>query len=103
MIHELSPAQAASALPSYRVIDVREPDEWSGPLGHIGAAELVPLATVVQAAAGWDRAQPLLVVCKSGGRSGRACGALAQMGFQSVTNLAGGMMAWNDAGLPVTR
>ncbi len=100
---EITPAQAAAALPQYRVIDVREPDEWVGPLGHIGAAELVPLATVTEAAAGWDRNQNLLVVCKSGGRSARACGALAQMGFTRVTNLGGGMMGWNDAGLPVTR
>ncbi len=78
---EISPAQAAAQLHHYRVIDVREPDEWVGPLGHVASAELVPLATVVEAAAGWDREQPLLVVCKAGARSARACGALAQLGF----------------------
>lgn len=97
------PAQLGVAgLEAARIVDVREPDEFDGPLGHIEDAELVPLATVAAAASGWARDRPLVVVCRSGARSGRAAAQLAAMGFD-VYNLTGGMTAWNAAGLPVVR
>jgi rhodanese-related sulfurtransferase len=43
------------------------------------------------------------MVCRSGARSGRAAAALLGMGFTDVTNLTGGMLAWNAAGLPVVQ
>ena len=84
-----------------RRIDVREPDEYTGPLGHLPGTELVPLAGVVQAAAGWDRGAPLLLICRSGNRSGKAAQALAAQGFTRLYNLAGGMLAVERLGLPV--
>lgn len=84
-----------------RIIDVREPSEWTGELGHVAEAELVPLATVGTAANGWDRNAPIVCICRSGGRSGRAAEQLVGMGFKDVTNMTGGMLAWKDAGLPV--
>ena len=47
--------------------------------------------------------RPLLLVCRSGARSGKACERLQQLGATYVANLAGGMIAWNRAGLPVHR
>ena len=88
---------------SARIIDVREPDEFTGDLGHIPGAELVPLATIGQAAASWDRDKPMILVCRSGGRSGRAASALVAAGFRRVMNLTGGMLAYTAAGLPVAR
>ena len=85
-----------------RVVDVREPPERTGPLGHVEGTENVPLGTVLEVAkASWDKDAPLVVLCRSGGRSGQAATALAEAGFRHVYNLQGGMMAWNDAGLPV--
>jgi sulfur dioxygenase len=81
----------------YRVIDVREPQEYNGLLGHIDGAELVPLATVPAAAAEWSKEDPVLVVCRSGGRAATACELLQNMGFSEVANLDGGMLAWNKA------
>ncbi len=86
-----------------RLVDVREPQEFTGELGHVAGAELVPLATVVAAAAAWDKARPLVVICRSGGRSARAAGQLAAMGFRAVHNMSGGMLAWNEARLPTQR
>jgi rhodanese-related sulfurtransferase len=86
-----------------RIVDVREPAEWNGELGHIAEAELVPLSTVEAAAKGWDRDQEIVLVCRSGNRSGRAAAALAAMGFGRVMNMVGGMLAWNDAKLAVER
>lgn len=86
-----------------RLIDVREPHEYVGELGHIDGAELVPLGTIGQAAAAWDRDAELVVICRSGARSAQASRALVSMGFTRIMNMRGGMMAWNHAQLPVVR
>lgn len=85
---------------SVRVVDVREPSEYHGEHGHIEGSELVPLATLHEAAVAWDREQPLVVVCRSGRRSGVAALELEAMGFVRVASLAGGMLDWHQAGLP---
>jgi rhodanese-related sulfurtransferase len=87
----------------FRLIDVREPGEFRGDLGHIQGAELVPLATLATAAKSWNTETPILVICRSGGRSARGSELLASMGFSKVHNMAGGMLSWNAAGLPVVR
>ena len=93
----------AAHLGEFRLVDVREPDEFTGELGHVAGAELVPLGDVAAAAAGWDREAPLVVLCRSGGRSGRAATALEQLGFKRVASMAGGMLRWNALGQPVAR
>lgn len=98
---ELTPVEAQSRLPEFRVLDVREVHEFHGPLGHIEQAALVPLPTVKERAAELDGPTPLLLVCRSGGRSGKACEILQTLGVGNVTNLSGGMIGWNRAGLPV--
>lgn len=100
---ELPPEGVMRHRAEFRLIDVRQPEEFNAELGHIAGAELVPLATVPQVAAGWDRNQVLLMVCRSGGRSGNAATALARMGFTHVYNLIGGMLVWNANQLPVER
>ena len=100
---EVPPAQAATALNGVRLIDVREPSEFSDQLGHVAGAELVPLATLPQASTDWDRSADYLIICRSGGRSSNAAMWLANHGFTSVFNLSGGMIAWNQAGLSVER
>lgn len=100
---EVLPQVLRSHLGNVTLIDVREPDEYTGPLGHIDGAALVPLGTVPAAAGAWERDRTYVLVCRSGARSGRAAAALAAGGFTDVYNLTGGMIAWNDAGLPVVR
>lgn len=79
----------------YRLIDVREADERVSELRSIPDSEHVPLATVAQAARAWDKGQKLVVVCRSGGRSGRAALELESLGFRHVVSMAGGMLAWD--------
>lgn len=86
-----------------RIIDVREPSEYNGELGHIAGSELVPLATLEAEAASWDPSTEILLVCRSGARSGRAATALVHRGFTAVMNLVGGMLAYNQRDLPVER
>lgn len=100
---DLSVHDAARQLGSFTLIDVREPDEFVGALGHVAGATLHPVGGIAAAAADWDRNASYLLICRSGVRSVRAAGVLSAMGFTSLTNLLGGMLAWNDAGLPTTK
>ncbi|RKH71576.1 rhodanese-like domain-containing protein [Corallococcus aberystwythensis] len=97
---DLTPSQLDTLGPEVRRIDVREPDEFTGPLSHLPGAELVPLGTLEAAAASWPREQPLLLICRSGGRSAKAAQALAQCGFKHLYNLAGGMLAVRETRAP---
>lgn len=85
------------------VLDVREDSEYGAghmqdsihiPLGKLGArmGELEPYKT-----------RPLVVGCRSGHRSARACTLLRKQGFEKVYNLRGGILAWESASLPVTK
>jgi rhodanese-related sulfurtransferase len=81
---------------NYRIIDVRGTEEFTGPLGHIENAELVPLDTLATEARNWDPSQRYVAVCRSGGRSGRAATILESLGFTMVASMAGGMLHWNE-------
>jgi rhodanese-related sulfurtransferase len=100
---DLDPAAVEAQRGKVRIIDVREPDEYQGELGHIPEAELVPLATVPAQALSWPRDTPVIMVCRSGGRSGRAAGELVRMGFSQVHNMVGGMLRWNQEQRTIAR
>jgi len=102
-VRSITPAEAYGARGLTRIIDVREPDELCGDLGCIPGVESAPLATVERAAAAWDPGEPIVLVCRSGGRSGRAAALLARLGFTQVMNMTGGMQAYRAAGLPTER
>lgn len=80
-----------------RIIDVRQPNEFNGALGHIPGAELVPLPGLASQATQWRTDEPLLVVCRSGARSARAVRTLRKLGFKHAVNLRGGMKAYRRA------
>lgn len=85
------------------VLDVRETAEWSA--GHIPNARHIALGHLAKHLSEIEKHKdkPVIVVCASGNRSNSGCGVLKKAGFQQVFNLAGGVNAWNDAGLPMTR
>lgn len=85
------------------VLDVREPDEYQA--GHVLNARLIPLGKLKERIAELEKHkdQPIVVVCRSGNRSGTACAMLGKQGFTQAYNLAGGMMAWQKASLPVEK
>jgi rhodanese-related sulfurtransferase len=88
----------------FRLIDVRNPDEFTGELGHIKSAELVTLGPALQAfLEEGQRDEALIFVCRSGGRSGRATAFGQQMGYKKVFNLQGGMLRWNELKLPIEK
>ena len=79
------------------VIDVREPDEWMA--GHAPGARLIPMSQV-ESRVDEVRAETAVIVCRTGGRSNAVTQLLNSRGINAV-NLAGGMRAWEHAGLPV--
>jgi rhodanese-related sulfurtransferase len=81
-----------------RLIDVREVDEYES--GHVPGARLVVLGTVPDNIDAFRGDGPTYVICKSGGRSMRACELLADQGVETI-NVAGGTMGWKLSGRDV--
>lgn len=87
------------------LIDVRTPVEFREV--HVSFARNVPLDRLdpqaLMNARGGASQQPLYVICRSGNRANQACEKFIAAGFTNVVNVAGGTLAWEQAGLPVTR
>ncbi len=87
------------------LIDVREPNEYRGELGHIAGSVLIPLRELATRAGELEphRGRRIVAVCRSGVRSTTAAAILYGLGFERVYNLRDGMVDWNDRKLPVER
>jgi len=84
------------------LIDVSEPAEFAA--GHAAGSKSVPLAQLETSnALPKNKALPLVVVCTTGARAGRAVGTLRKLGFENARALAGGLEAWRAANLPVEK
>ncbi|HEC25531.1 MAG TPA: rhodanese-like domain-containing protein [bacterium] len=82
------------------VIDVRDPNEFSGKLGHIEDAKLVPIKILplkIEELVQY-KDKEIIVVCHSGARSYSACIMFKRHGFDNVYNMKGGMLLWKKAG-----
>lgn len=108
-VRQFSPAEVAErigAAAAPLLLDVREPDEYTGELGHIAGARLIPLRELPERAAAElapFKEKEIVVICRAGVRSVTAAAILAGLGFDHVCNMKGGMLDWNDACLPVER
>lgn len=85
-------------LAEWTVIDVREPYEWRS--GVVPGALRVPLGSLPDKVAEFDRGKPYALVCASGNRSQQAAAFLADQGFKTA-NVVGGMSLWLGGGHPV--
>ena len=87
------------------VIDVRGPDEFMGPLGHIADASNMPMGELPKRLGQIDalKARPVVLVCRTDKRSATAAMLLRDAGFRDVGVLRGGMEQWNQKSLPVER
>ena len=79
---------------NFVLIDVREPHEYQ--ICNIPAAKLIPLGEVGKRLDELDPEADIVIHCKSGMRSARACGILKAAGFKHVRNMKGGILAWSD-------
>jgi rhodanese-related sulfurtransferase len=85
------------------VLDVREPSEYDA--GHVLNSKLIPLGRLKERIGELEKYKDgsIVVVCRSGNRSGTACFILGKQGFSQAYNLAGGVQAWQKAGLPLEK
>jgi rhodanese-related sulfurtransferase len=97
-IWEIHPDALEENAENIQIVDVREADEYHGPLGHIRGAKLIPLGTLPARAGELARDRPVVAVCRSGARSAQASVLLQRAGFDEVANLAGGMLRWRAEG-----
>lgn len=101
----LNPTQAVQLMNHQKaaVIDVCEPNEYAA--GHIVGARNIPLGSLEQQLAGAvkNKQLPVILVCASGMRSGRAVAVAKKLGYENAQSLSGGMGAWRGANMPVTK
>ncbi len=104
--HKLVTPAAAVALMNNEdsvVIDVRELHEFSE--GHIENAQHIPLGKIEERLYELEahKSAPVIVTCQSGTRAPQACGKLTKAGFAQVYELQGGMVAWEEQKLPISK
>jgi rhodanese-related sulfurtransferase len=101
----VSPTEAVQLINREKavVVDVCEPAEYQA--GHVGGARNIPLGELEQKlpAAVKNKALPLVLVCASGARSGRAVAIARKLGYEQAQSLSGGLKSWRDANLPVEK
>ena len=100
-IWEIHPEALEENAATVQIVDVRQPDEFQGPLGRIRGARLMPLGELSARAGELASDRPVVTVCRSGARSAQASVLLQKAGFRDVANLAGGMLRWRAEGHPV--
>jgi sulfur dioxygenase len=98
---EIDPHVLEEHAATVQVLDVREPDEFTGPLGHVAGAVMIPLGELAERTGELSPDLPIVAVCRAGGRSAQAIVLLQQAGFKEIANLAGGMLRWRAEGHPV--
>jgi len=96
---EIAAADAAGEIAAGAlVVDVREQVEWDA--GHISGAVLIPLGELGGRVAELPRDRRMVIVCRTGSRSGYAADALHGAGYD-VANLRGGLFAWASGSHPL--
>ena len=101
-INEIEVTELAAAIEqgdesNIDIIDIREAQELMS--GTVPSARHMPMQTIPARLHELPRDKQVIMVCRSGARSGQACAWLMQQGFDNVVNLRGGMMAWHSCGL----
>ena len=98
---EIDPEWVAQHIGEVHVLDVRQREELDERLGRIAGAQFIPLGELKNRLAEIPKDKPVIPVCHAGMRSGQATVILRQAGFPRVANLRGGMLLWQQIGLPV--
>lgn len=95
-VTDVTPQEVLDKKNDLCLIDVRRPDEWEGELGHVAGSELLTLDFLPQKIAELPREKTIVFICRSGNRSGQAAQFAQENGFDSVYNMQGGMLLWNE-------
>lgn len=85
------------------LIDVRQPEEFTGELGHIKNAQLVVLGDIPNQIKNIPTDKPVVFICRSGMRSAQASAYAHSLGITNTYNMLGGMLLWNQLSQPVEK
>lgn len=102
-VYDIAPAELAQKASEVVMIDVRQPDEYVGELGHIPGTRLLVLDNLPENMHDIPKDKTVIFVCRSGGRSARATAFALMNGYKEVYNMMGGMLLWNNLQLPIER
>lgn len=102
-VMDIDPQEILQLKDKIKLVDVRQPEEYTGELGHIPGTELVVLGTLPEHIQNLPKDQTIVFVCRSGGRSAQATAFAKSQGFTEVYNMLGGMLLWNEKQLPIER
>ena len=97
-VEEIDAQWCEDNLDDIQIVDVREDDEYSGPLGHIPSAIHIPMGELTTRVDELDNSKPIVTVCRAGGRSVQAMVILKRAGIEKIANLTGGMLRWRSEG-----
>lgn len=100
---EVSKYQTKLKQPNVQLLDVRTPEEFSE--GHLDNAINIDVtaADFDAKVASLDKEKPVMVYCKSGGRSAKASARLKELGFKTISDLEGGITNWKSENKPVVK
>lgn len=102
-VFDIAPAELQQVMSQVKMIDVRQPEEYEGELGHVAGAELIPLGTLPDHLDQLPKDQTIVFICRSGARSANATAFALMNGWTHVYNMKGGMLFWNALQLPIER
>ena len=97
---DIDPVELSEKMENVLLIDVRQPSEFNGELGHIPGAQLLVLDDLEERISTLPKDRNIVFVCRSGGRSAKATAMALSHGLKRVFNLKGGMLLWNELHLP---
>ncbi|UXR64137.1 rhodanese-like domain-containing protein [Bdellovibrio bacteriovorus] len=102
-VYDIGPAELLNKKNDVVMIDVRQPEEYVGELGHVEGSSLMVLDTLPEQLGTLPKDKTVVFICRSGGRSAKATAFAKMNGFEEVFNMQGGMLLWNDLQLPTER
>ena len=101
-VYDIDPKELEAKKTEVALIDVRRPDEFTGELGHVPGSELLTLDQLHGKMDQLPKDKTIVFICRSGGRSGQATAFAQENGLSEVYNMKGGMLLWNEYGLPTS-
>ena len=100
---EISPQWVAGHMQDIHILDVRTAVETEEESTRIMGAQMIPINELRERIDEVPQNNPVVTLCRSGKRSVLAFNILRQAGWQKVANISGGLLRWNEEGLPVHR
>jgi len=102
-VFDVTPDEVKNNAQELTLIDVRQPEEYTGELGHVQNAQLVVLGEIPDQIKNIPTDKPVVFICRSGMRSAQASAYAHSLGIKNTYNMLGGMLLWNQLALPTEK